>query len=406
MPKLVKPLSDAQIRNAKGKGKPYKLADGGGMYLTIQPHGAKLWRMDYTFGGNRKTLSFGAYPAVSLEQARKRRDEAKKLLAADIDPSDVKKAQKQAKLERAANSFEVVAREWLERRKAVIAGRTATHTLAFLEKWVFPFIGDKPIADMKASDFLAVLRRVESQGKIDTAHRIRGYCSQVMRYAVATERAESDPLIALTGAIQPRNVAHRAAITEPKQAAELLRMIDGYSGTFVVACALKIAPYVFVRPGELRAMRWQDIDLDTAEWRYAVTKTKTEHIVPLAKQVISILKEIHPVTGHGKYVFPSPRTGERPMSDNAVLSAFRRMGITKEEMTGHGFRAMARTILDEVLGERVDLIEHQLAHAVRDPLGRAYNRTSHLPERKRMMQRWADYLDELRDGGPITHENR
>jgi integrase len=398
MPKLVKPLSDVQIRNARGKDRPYKLADGGGLYLTVQPHGAKLWRMDYSFGGTRKTLSFGAYPAVSLEQARKRREEAKKLLADDVDPSDVKKAQKATKQERAANSFEVVAREWLERRKDELTPKTSRNQAAFLERDVFPYIGGKPIADISAPDFLSVFRRVEEMGKGYSAHRIRTICSLIMRYAVATSRATSDPTLSLKGALKPVKAIHLAAVTEPKQVAELLRMLWGYKGTFVVACALKIAPYVFVRPGELRHMRWQDIDFDAAEWRYTVTKTKTEHIVPLAHQVVALLKEIQPLTGHGKYVFPSPRTGERPMSDNAVLSAFRRMGIPKDEMTGHGFRAMARTILDEVLGERIDLIEHQLAHAVRDPLGRAYNRTKHLPERKRMMQHWADYLDGLRSG--------
>jgi integrase len=351
--------------------------------------------------GKDNRLSFGKYPDVSLEQARQYRDKARKLIANGADPSEEKKAQKASKRGSTANSFEVIAREWYSRNLPTWAERTAKRIIEQLKNDIFPWIGGRPIAEITASEYLSVFRRIEERGALESAHRARGLCGQIMRYAIATSRAENDPTAFLRGALPPVRTRHLAAITEPKQAAELLRMIDGYSGTFAVACALKIAPYVFVRPGELRHAKWADIDFDKGEWNYFVTKTKTQHIVPLAKQAITILQELHPLTGHCRYVFPSPRTGERPMSDNAILSAFRRMGIPKEEMTGHGFRAMARTILDEVLGQRVDLIEHQLAHAVRDPNGRAYNRTAHLPERKRMMQLWADYLDELKAGGKV-----
>lgn len=400
MPRIVKPLSDVQIRNARPKKTMYRMTDGNGLYLLVQPHGAKLWRMDYSFNSIRRTLAFGAYPSVSLEQARKHREEARKLIVNGVDPSEAKKAQKTARVESAANTFEAVAREW-HSKKTNFTSNTAKNVMARLERLVFPFIGTRPIDAITAPDFLSVLRRVEEQGKLETAHRLRGICSQIMRYAVVTGRAQHDPAGALQGALKPRNVKHMAALTEPKQVAELLRMMDSYTGTLPVACALKIAPYVFVRPGELRQAQWADINFDNAEWRYTVTKTDTQHIVPLSRQVVAILKELHPLTGHGRYVFPSARTGERPMSDNAILAALRRLGISKDEMTGHGFRAMARTILDEVLGVRPDLIEHQLAHAVRDPNGRAYNRTAHLPERKKMMQDWADYLDKLKAGAEI-----
>lgn len=403
--KQIKPLNDTKIRNTKPTGKTQTLFDGGGLYLEVTAKGSKLWRMKYRFNGKAGLLSFGAYPVVSLEQARQYREEARKMIANGVAPSEARKAQKEAvktaSQESTANSFEMVAREWFIRQKPGWVESHATRVISRLQTDVFLWIGSRPIGEITAPEYLSVFRRIEERGAVETAHRVKSICGQVHRYAVATGRADSDPIGALKGALPSVNARHFAAITEPKQVAELLRVIDGYTGTFTVACALKIAPYVFVRPGELRAMQWRDIDLEAAEWRYTVTKTKSQHIVPLVRQVIDILKELRQLTGHGRYVFPSARTGECPMSDNAILAALRRMGIPKDEMTGHGFRAMARTILDEVLGERVDLIEHQLAHAVRDPNGRAYNRTAHLPERKRMMQRWADYLDELKAGAKI-----
>ena len=402
MARIIKPLSPVQVKSAKPQEKTYRLFDGGGLYLEITSAGSKLWRMKFRqANGKENRLSFGTYPEISLEQARKKREEARSLKASGIDPAINRKAQKAAREAINVNSFETIAREWYAKQLATWVDAHADRVLRRLEGDVFPWIGRKPIAGITAPEYLAVFRRIEERGALETAHRVKSICGQVVRYAIATGRTTSDPTAALRSALPPVKASHFPAITEPKQVAELLRMIDGYSGTFTVACALKIAPYVFVRPGELRNAEWADIDLETAEWRYTVTKTDTQHIVPLAKQVVDTLKELHVLTGHGKYVFPSARAGQRPMSDNAILAALRRMGIPKDEMTGHGFRALARTILDEVLGERPDLIEHQLAHAVRDPNGRAYNRTAHLSERKRMMQRWADYLDKLKAGAEV-----
>ena len=269
--------------------------------------------------------------------------------------------------------------------------------IRLLELHIFPEVGDRPIHEVTAPQLLDALRRLEECGKLETAHRARGICGQVFRYAIQTGRAERDPAADLRGALPPPQKNHFAAVTEPSRVGEILRAIDAYGGTLVVACALRLAPLVFVRPGELRHAEWADIDMDAGEWRFMVTKTNTPHIVPLSRQAVAILRELKPLTGHGRYVFPSARNprGDRPMSDNAILAALRRLGIPKDQMTGHGFRAMARTILDEELGSRPDIIEHQLAHAVRDPNGRAYNRTAHLSDRRRMMQDWADYLERL-----------
>ena len=261
-------------------------------------------------------------------------------------------------------------------------------------------MGTKPIADITAQNLLLVIRRIEQRGVVETAHRSLQHCSQVFRYAIATGRAERDPAADLRGALKPTTTKHFAAVTTPDEVASLLRQLDGYQGTLIVQCALRLAPLVFVRPGELRQARWKDIDLNAGQWEFLVKKTKSNHIVPLSCQAVSILREIYPLTGQGEYVFPSARhpKGDRAMSDNAILAAMRKMGISKNEMSGHGFRAMARTMLDEILGFRVDFIEHQLAHAVKDPNGRAYNRTAFLPERRKMMQEWADYLDKLQAG--------
>ncbi len=392
------PLTDTAIRNAKPAEKARKMFDGGGLYLEVAPRGGKWWRLKYRFGGKEKRLSLGVYPAVSLKDARERRDDARKLLANDIDPSENRKAKNAANVERSSNSFEVVAREWFAKHSANWSANHADRIMRRLERDIFPWIGGYPIADITTPKLLEVIRRIEKRGALETAHRALGNCGQVFRYAVATGRAERDSSGDLRGALPPVKGTHFASVTEPKQVAEMLRTLDGYEGTLTVRCALRIAPLVFVRPGELRHAQWADIDLDAAEWSYNVTKTHPQHIVPLSGQAIYILVELRPLTGKGRYVFPSARNpkGDKPMSDNAILAAMRRMGISKEEMSGHGFRAMARTILDEILGFRPDYIEHQLAHAVRDPNGRAYNRTAHLPERKKMMHVWADYLDELK----------
>jgi integrase len=403
MPKRITPLSDIQVRNAKSKLKEYKMMDGFGLYLLVTPTNGKLWRFDYRYGDKRKVIAFGAYPAISLADARQRREEAKKLLANGIDPGEVKKAQKAAIAAETENGFEVVAREWHTKFSKSWTPGHADTIMSRLERDVFPWLGSKPIGDIKPVELLAVLRRVEGRGALETAHRIRTIAGQVLRYAVATGRAERDVAADLRGALPPTQERHHAAITDPKEVAELLRAIDGFKGTFHVKCALQLAPMLFVRPGELRQMEWVEIDFDATLWNIPAEKMKMKqaHIVPLCKQAVAILKELRPLTGHSKYVFPCHRTPLRPMTNNAINAALRRMGYTSDDQTGHGFRAMARTILDEVLHVRPDFIEHQLAHAVRDPNGRAYNRTAHLSERRRMMQVWADYLEGLKQGAKI-----
>ena len=328
---------------------------------------------------------------------------AREQVAAGIDPGEARKAQKAAQTESAANSFEVIAREWHNRFSPTWTEMYAERVLDRLQRDAFPWIGARPFAEIKAPDVLAVLRRVESRGALESAHRLRTIIGQVFRYAVATGRTERDPTGDLKGALPPKNRTHFASMTDPKEVAPLLRAIDGYEGSFVVKCAMRLAPLVFVRPGELRQAEWSEFDLDAGEWNIPAEKMKmnSAHLVPLSRQAVDILKELQPLTGASRYVFPSGRTFARPMSENAVLAALRRMGYSKEEMTGHGFRAMARTILDEVLQVRPDFIEHQLAHAVKDPNGRAYNRTAHLAERRKMMQLWSDYLDGLKAGAKV-----
>jgi integrase len=396
------PLTDAKVRNAKPKNKQFKIFDTDGLFLVVSPAGGKWWRFKYRFGGKEKLISLGTYPEVSLAQARGRRDEARKQVADSIDPSQVRKALKNTTIQN-ESTFEVVAREWHTRFTPTWTPGHASTIKRRLELNVFPWIGERPIIEIKAPELLMVLRRIESRGALETAHRVRAICGQVFRYAIATGRAERDPAADLRGALPPVKPKHLPAITDPEKVAGLLRAIDGYQGSFVTKCALRLAPYLFVRPGELRQMEWAEIDFEAAEWNIPAEKAKTRqpHRVPLARQSLGILRELNPLTESSRYVFPSPRSPKRPMSNNGVLSALRRMGFDKEEMTGHGFRAMARTILDEILQCRPDFIEHQLGHAVRDPNGRAYNRTAHLAERRKMMQTWADYLDGLKAGAKV-----
>lgn len=397
-------LTDVAIRQAKPGPKPIKLYDERGLYLEVAPSGGKWWRLKFRFEGKEKRLSLGVYPDVGLKDARERRDSARKLLADGVDPSAHRKAQKQSRAGEVANTFEVVAREWYAKNASTWVDYHGDRTLRRLERDIFPWIGERPIGDVTAPELLTTIRRIEERGAIETAHRALSNCGQIFRYAVATGRADRDPSGDLRGALAPAKGTHFAATTDPKRLAEFLRAMDGYEGSLIVRCALRLAPLVFVRPGELRQAEWVEVDLEAAEWRYLVTKTQTQHIVPLSSQAVAILRELQPLTGEGQFAFPSARSASRPMSNNAVLAALRRMGIEKEEMSGHGFRAVARTLLDEVLGFRPDFIEHQLAHAVRDPNGRAYNRTAHLAERRKMMQAWADYLDQLKtqstDGSP------
>lgn len=395
------PLTDAAVRNAVPRDKPYRLADSAGLYLEVSPAGGKYWRFKYRFGGKEKRLALGVYPAIGLKEARVRRDAARKLLADGIDPSVHRKVQKAATVERASNSFETVAREWFCKQAPAWAASHADKIMQRLEKNVFPWLGGRPIAEITAPELLTVLRRIEGRGALDTAHRAHQNCGQIFRYAVATGRAERDPSGDLRGALQPSKHENFAAITDPAKVGELLRAIDAFKGTFVVRCALLLAPLLFVRPGELRKAEWDGFDLDRAEWRYFVTKTKTEHTVPLASQAVAVLRELVDLTGSGRYVFPG-RDPKKPMSEAAVNAALRRMGYdTKTEMTGHGFRAMARTILHEELHIKPEVIEHQLAHKVPDALGTAYNRTRFMKERREMMQRWADYLEELKGGARV-----
>ena len=392
-------LTDKAVKGAKPTEKQYKLPDGKGLFLLVLPTGGKYWHFRSKVGGKEKLISFGTYPEVTLAEAREKRDTARKQLANGIDPGEVRKAQKAAKLEEGTNTFEAVAREWHQKFKAKWSVNHAKAIFTRLEQDVFPFIGVRPIAEIKAPDLLAVLRRIEPR-TLEGAHRVKTACSQIFRYAIATGRAERDPVPDLRGALLPVKNNHMAAPTEPKEVAPLLRSIDGFNGSFVVKCAMQLAPLLFVRPGELRHAEWAEIDLDVAEWRIPGAKMKMgiDHLVPLSVQAIEILKALHPLTGSGMYVFPCNRSPLRCMSENSVNAGLRRLGYEKTEITGHGFRAMARTILDEILGFRPDIIEHQLAHAVKDPLGRAYNRTSHLVERRQMMQVWADYLDGLKVG--------
>lgn len=404
------PLTDTTIRNTKPSEKPVKLFDGGGLFLLVTPAGQRYWRLKYRAAGKEKLLALGVYPDVSLAAARRKRDDARDKLAAGIDPGEAKKAEKRTARLGAENSFEAVAREWHAKYAPTWSENHSSRILRRLELDAFPWIGGKPVADLAPPDVLDVLRRVEKRGAIETAHRLQANVSQVCRYAVATGRAHRDVTADLRGALPPVQQEHMASITDPKQVAELLRAIDGYQGTFPVLCALRLSPLLFQRPGELRAAEWAEFDLDTDTWEIPSERMKRTkqgkasggaHIVPLPKQAVTILRELDALTGNSRFLFPSVRTKDRPMSNNTINGALRRLGYDGDTMTGHGFRAMARTILDEVLCIPVAIVEAQLAHAVKDPLGRAYNRTAHLPQRREMMQQWADYLDRLKAGAEI-----
>jgi len=400
-------INAANLKHLKPKEgcKLTKYHDGEGLYLWVYDDGIKeykRWFFRYRFQGkNRPELLLGVYPKVSASEARERADEARRLLAQGIDPAADRKEKKVEAQEASHNTFKLIAFEWHEKMTADLKPEHRKTIMSRLENDVFPFVGDRQIVALTGPDFLAIAERVEKRNAINLAKRILGYCSNICDYAVVKGKINYDPCKAVKKNLQPNNTVHRAAVTEPIEVAEILRAINKYSGTYVVACALKFAPLVFVRPGELRHAEWKDIDLDNSEWRYKVDKTQKtgvkDHIVPLSRQAKEILTELKKVTGHGKYVFPSPRSNDRPMSNNAVLAAFRRLGITKEEMCGHGWRAVARTLLEEKLDYPAHIIEHQLAHTVKDPNGRAYNRTTHLDKRREMMQAWADYLEEIKN---------
>jgi integrase len=394
-------LTDLFIRKLKSSGKPSgeKYSDGRALYLLVK-EANKYWRMNYRFDGKQKTLAIGIYPEISLAMARERCADAQKLLRAGVDPKQPKIDARNHQLEITNNTFEALARLWLKKMEASRSAGTQDKVFTWLKNDLFPFIGDTPVSTIRPRDILSVIQRVEARGAIDSAHRIKQVCGQILRFGVAIGWLERDVTPDLKGALIAVPRKNFAAITEPKELAPLLRSIHAYNGHVVALTALKLTPLLFVRPGELRAAEWREFDLDAAEWRIpaAKMKMKMEHMVPLCTQAVELLRELHRVTGHGKFVFPSLRTDDACMSENTINAALHGMGYTKEMVTAHGFRATARTILDEVLNERVDLIEHQLAHRVIDPNGRAYNRTAHLPARAAMMQRWADYLDKLRTG--------
>ena len=371
MPRLVVPLSDARIRRTKAGATPVRLSDGDGLYLLVQPCGSALWRFDYILAGRRNTLSLGAYPEVSLTLARQRRAEARAKVAAGVDPSRERQAAREAAAQ--AMTFGEVADEWLARQKHVLAPVTFEKATWMLKALVGPWLGRRPIAEIEPPELLSVLRRIESRGKHETAHRTKQRCGQVFRYAIATGRAQRDPSADLRDALTPVRSKHRAAVTHPEQVGELLNAIDGFNGTFVVKSALQLAPLVFVRPGELRKAEWREIDLEAAEWRIPAERMKMReaHIVPLSTQAVAILQELRPLTEHSRYVFPSIRTITRPMSDGTINAALRRLGYDSDQHVGHGFRAMASTLLNE-MGWAPDVIERQLAHQGTNAIRRAY----------------------------------
>jgi integrase len=405
MPKRIIPLSDVKVRNSKPREKNYKLTDGSGLYLLVSLTGGKLWRMKYSYGGKEKLLSFGSYPIVSLIEARRRRDDAKQLLEKGIDPSIHQKAIKAARNETIANTFEYIAREWHGHKKAEWSTDHAATILTRLEKDIFPWLGGTPLTAITAKDIKGVVDRVKSRGTIEAARRLLTIINQVFTYAISTDRANFNISSGLKGYLPPssKTKKHMAAVTDPKELAPLLRAIDTYQGGFVAQCALKLLPLLFCRPGELRHMEWNEIDFESEQVNIPgqKMKMKSDHIIPLSTQATAILKELQPLTGHGKYVFPSTRSFSRCMSDNTINAAFRRMGFDSGTVVGHGFRATARTLLHEVLHVNPYVIEAQLAHRVPDALGKAYNRTTHIEERRKMMQMWADYLDGLKAGAIV-----
>ena len=388
-------LTDTKLRSLKPQGKVYRLADASGLCVEVRPSGARIWRYRYRFAGKANMLTIGDYPAVSLAEARAERDKVRTQLKKGMDPALVVKIGRAAQEEEAGNTFGVLAEELVTQRAKKLTPGSVVRERRMLERDLGS-IADLPVRSVTAPILLKALRKIEARGAVETAHRARAAASMVFRYAIATGRAENNPALSLAGALTPTKTKHFSSLTEPEQVAKLLKAIYGYQGSPIVSAALKLSPLLFVRPGELRAARWEDIDLDAAEWRYIASKTQTQHIVPLAGQVVELLEDVQPYARKSQYVFPSVRSIQKPISENTINAALRNLGFDGEMMTAHGFRAMARTLLDEVLGFRPDFIEHQLAHAVRDPLGRAYNRTTHLGERKKMMQAWANYLDELR----------
>ena len=391
-------LTELEIRAAKPRGKPYKLYDEMGLFLLVKPSGSRLWRFKYAYAGVEKLLSLGAYPVVPLKRARAKRDDARRLIADAVDPSAKRKAEKIAR----ADTFAAVAEEWLETKRKALTESTWARDRDQLVKLVGPYLGNRPITEIEAPELLAILKRLEKRGVCDTAHRVRAVCGRVFRYAIATGRAKRDVSADLKGALAPKGTQSYAAITDPAKVGQLMRAIAGYDGQRATHAALRLAPYVFVRPGELRSAAWTEFDLEGAEWRIPAERMKMgeTHIVPLSRQALAILQDLKPFTGAGRYVFPAIGPQLRPLSENTLGAALRRIGYSSDEMTAHGFRSMASTLLNEQ-GWNPDLIELQLAHKERNKVRAAYNRAQRLAERRKMMQAWADYLDALRSGGKV-----
>lgn len=407
MPKIAKPLTHTQVVNAKPKPgvKITRLFDGGGLYLEISPAGSKLWRLKYTFNGSECRMSLGTYPPTTLEAVRKLADGKRELIANGINPVQHKRAKAAEAVEAAGNTFEVVAREWHTKQSRAWKESHASRIMLRMENDVFPWLGKTPVTDITKKDIRTTAARIADRGAAESAHRVLSNICQVMRYAVMTDRIERMPVnaIDIRGALPAPKSKNLAALTKPEDVAGLLRSIYDYRGSFVTRCALQIAVLTAVRPGELRNAEWSEIDLDAARWEIPAHKMKgnADHIVPLSEQAVSVFRELQLLTGRGQYVFPGGHNKQRPMSNNAVLAALRRMDFSTQEMSGHGVRAIFRTLGDEVLHQRVEWLEMQLAHSVKDVHGTAYNRTAFLPQRTAMMQRWADYLDSLRTGEPM-----
>lgn len=385
------PLTETAIRNAKPRARAYKMADGEGLTLLVKPTGSKLWRFRYRYAGIEKSLSFGRYPDVGLKRAREKRSEARKLLDQGIDPSRKRQNEKADR----GNTFETIAREWLNQQTR-LSEDTLDLARRRLERWAFPHIGSTPIDSLEPPQVLRLLRRVEAAGKHETAHRVRQRIGQICRYAVATGRATRDPTGDLKGALSPVPTQHRAAVTDPAGAGALLRAIDDYDGQPATRAGLQLLALTFVRPGELRRAEWPEFDLQAGMWRIPAErmKMKREHLVPLSRQAVAILKNLETITGHLPFAFAALRPN-RPLSENTLNLGLRTLGYTGEQMTAHGFRALASTLLHE-LGWPPEVIELQLAHAQRNQVAAAYNRSARLAERKEMMQAWADYLDGLK----------
>lgn len=413
MPALSKPLAPVAVANAKPKERPYKLADGGGLYLEVMPNGSRYWRMKYRHSGKEKRIAFGVFPEVSLAEARKRREEARLQLREGKDPVEQRREIRTAQAQAASNSFEAVAREWLAGLEAKSAPATVVKARWLVESFAVPAFGRRAVSEIKAPEVLDLLRKVEARGTHETAHRLLQRLRLIFAHAIHTARAERNPANDLSSeALKPVRVTHRAAVTEPVKVGGLLRALDGYTGHFVTICALRLAPLVFVRPEEMRGAEWSEFDTEQAMWTIPPQRRKLKridrenpqtkpHLVPLSRQALAILAELRPLTGRGRLVFPSVRTPARPISENTINAALRRLGYEQHEMTAHGFRAMASTRLNE-LGWPPDVIERQLSHVERDKVRASYNRAAYMDERRRMMQAWADYLDGLKSGASVV----